>query len=316
MRVAAALLIILAIFAIGAACLTWMNRASEKILTAVIPIGTAAVVGIVLSVFVFGGEPSTSLGFPASFQYQSRTKTPANLPVALMSRRFTSSLFAPGELYRSHPEYFCDPKDANGTQLYHDLLFQKSIIDWLAQHYRVSWQYESISFESSVGRGGRFGPPENASELSTIYAPEDVQQMMRGNKFADVNSSGPAPQIAVPQGTTLTITPPNLDSNRSQTGQIRLTNKFCELSIKTSFSWYCAGVGTLKSMAGLTDEEDEALGTATYTVTVNIAFSPLRSGHPKMPVYKKWAIDIANGIQDQFDERTIWTRTLIPIIYS
>jgi hypothetical protein len=213
----------------------------------------------------------------------------------------------PSELYQSHPEYFADPTDTNGTNLYGDLL-QKSMIDWLGQYYRVSWESESVSFESSVGTHSRFGPPEKLSEQSRIYSPTDVQLILGANKFADVKTAGPVKQIAVPLGTSLTIRSSS-KASPSQPSEILLKNEFCKLSIKSSFSWYAGGVGTLRSMSGLTDAGDRDLGTATYTVKIDIEFSRLRSGHPKMPLYRKWAVGIAEGLRDQFDEQTIWART-------
>jgi hypothetical protein len=39
------------------------------------------------------------------------------------------------------------------------------------------------------------------------------------------------------------------------------------------------------------------------------ALRRIRSGDPKMPLYKSWAVGIAEGLKDQFDEETIWIRT-------
>ena len=71
--------IVVAVLFIGVAlCLVWMNRASEKILTTVIPIAVAALVGIYLAIFVFGGQPPMVVGFRSSFQYQTASKMPCN----------------------------------------------------------------------------------------------------------------------------------------------------------------------------------------------------------------------------------------------
>ena len=73
----------------------WMNRGSEKVITAVIPIAVAAIVAIGLSIAVFGVEPSMSEVFPTTFTYRIDTRMPADLPWALVWRRFRSPLFAP-----------------------------------------------------------------------------------------------------------------------------------------------------------------------------------------------------------------------------
>ena len=77
--------------------LVWMNRASEKILSAIFPVAVAALTGVILAVFVFGGEPATTTVFPSSFQYRLPSKMPLQLPLVLMNRRFSQTLFAPSK---------------------------------------------------------------------------------------------------------------------------------------------------------------------------------------------------------------------------
>ncbi len=57
------------------------------------------------------------------------------------------------------------------------------------------------------------------------------------------------------------------------------------------------------------DQAQQALKTDQYTMIVSATFNRFLAGHPEMRKYKKWASDIANGLEDQFDERVIWSKS-------
>lgn len=301
--------IITAVFALATAAafvLVLLNRSSEKIVTAVVPIAIAGLVGIYLAVFVFGGEPSVSFVFPASYQYQMPSKMPPNLPHLLRWRRFTQVDFLPAQLHAVHPEYFTDPSDSNGIDLYHHLL-QRAILDWLAIRHSSTWQVEGTEFDLPIGRIWQYGPVEDAKESSTIYAAAEILRRMKHNKFASI-SSPMAFQLAVPPGTDLIIDPPHTDNKAGDISRIVLRNKFCTISLGTQGSSWMMGLGGFKELAGLSDDENRHLATATYRVRVSIEYNRFLSGSPKMTLYRTWAKGIAEGIKDQFDEQVIWTK--------
>ena len=310
---AAVILVVIGLVTLFASYLVWMNRASEKILTAVIPIAVAALAGVFIAVFVFGGEPPVNVVFPASFQYRIENKSPFNLPQVLMGRRFTQSLFAPAMLYKVHPEFFNDPADPNGATLYHHLL-QRAIIDWMGMYYRAAWQAEILQFDLPYGREGRFGPAQEISEGSKILSTEEIARLLQGNKFSDIHAGIP-PQIALPPNTELRISPPQSRAGALETGEILLENEFCSLSIKTESSSWFRGIGTYRQLAGMTDEENNRLGTSNYIVRIKVRFNRLRSGHPKMALYKAWAIQLADELEKQFDEQVIWSKTKEDFIF-
>ena len=250
------------------------------------------------------------MGFRSSFQYQTTSKLPRDFPSPLMSRRFLFAMFAPALLSKTHPEYFKDTSDSTGQILYHDLL-QWAIIDWLSMRNSRSWRSEASTYELPVGTEGRFGPIEGATETSKIYSPAEIAKLLAGNRFSSIDPSviGPPFQIAVPPGTTISIIAPRTGAATRQNGEILFTNRFCKLSIRTQRSTYIMGVGGLKDLAGLSEEENKALGTASYTVRITANFTRMLSGNPQMPLYKSWAAGIADGLKDQFDEELIWTRT-------
>ena len=63
----------------GALYIAWMNRASEKVVTAILPITIAALVAVYLTV-LFGGESPTHLTFPVAFPYRTSDGMPLEIP--------------------------------------------------------------------------------------------------------------------------------------------------------------------------------------------------------------------------------------------
>jgi hypothetical protein len=102
MRIAA--LVLLGLLVVAAvsfvAWLAWMNRASEKVITAIIA-AMVALVGAPIAVLVFGEELPITEVFPVGFIYEVKSKMPPNLPWSLTNRRFMPSLFAPAQLYKT-----------------------------------------------------------------------------------------------------------------------------------------------------------------------------------------------------------------------
>lgn len=309
---ASIILIISGLLTASAFYLVWMNRASEKLLSAVIPVAVAALAGIFVAVFVFGGEPATTTVFPSSFQFRLPSKMPLNLPLVLMNRRFSQAQFAPGQLYKVHPEFFNDPADADGQSLYHHLL-QRAIIDWIGMTYGGTWQVEMLQFDLPVGREERFQLTQGASEKSEILSTKQIEKLLKGNRFADIHAGIP-PQIALPPGTKLKITPPQ--AGFFNAGEILLENTFCTISIKTQASSWFRGIGSYKRLTGITDEESDKLATANYIVRINVRYDRLRSNHPQMALYKTWASELSEGLRRQFDEQVIWSKTKEDFIFS
>jgi hypothetical protein len=281
--------------------LVLMNRASEKIVTAVIPITVAAITGITLSVFFFGSEDATiEEVFPASVMYHTDTKLPAELPSFLLNRRSRSFFWLPGKLFEQHPEFFRDKDDQTGTALNHHLL-QKALVDWLGTLYRSNWQSEIVSFESAGARTMMYGPSGSAPEPSKILDTSDIAKLLEGNKFAGIETGIP-PQIALPPFAKLLITPPRPGA----AGVIEMRDRFCTISIRTQESSWAGSIGAYKQLAGLSEDDVKQFGIATYLVRFKAEFSRWLSGHPQMPKYKRWASQMVKEMRTQFDEQMLW----------
>ncbi len=294
-----------AVAAIFVIWLAWTNRASEKVITAIIA-AAVALIGAPVAVLLFGDAQPVSEVFPVAFLYEFDSKLPANLPWSISNRRFLASPLAAAELYKQTPESFNDENDKLGIDLYHHLL-QRSLVDWLAR--TGGWQTETLRFELPFGREERIGPVQDSSGPSLTVTKEQIQGLLKGNKFAAISVPVGGDSMRLPPNTTLHITPPSQTRTRGVVGEILLENNFCRIEIQTEGSSWLRSLGAYRFLVRMSLEESRKFATSTYVVRITAIFSRLRAGHPDMPKYRRWVKQVADGIRDQFDEQIIWRRT-------
>jgi hypothetical protein len=176
-------LIALALLAVAAAYLVWQNRASEKIIGAVIPTGFAAFIGVVLAVFVFGHEEPLSATFPSVFQYDSETKLPWVPPWGIGQRWISDAYLAPVQLKGAKPEVFNDARDPKGMLLYHHLL-QWAIVDWMAHAYGANWKAEILHFDLPDSREGSYKSTRGKDDQLTVLSAQNIESLLTGNSFS------------------------------------------------------------------------------------------------------------------------------------
>src|SRR5260370_31909821 len=92
--------------ALWAVVVVFNNRASEKIVTAALPLATGALVAVFLAVYVFAVQPPILLKFPVCFIVRLPQGTPAvGLPI-LWSGRFVDPFGKETAFRDEHPELF------------------------------------------------------------------------------------------------------------------------------------------------------------------------------------------------------------------
>lgn len=292
----AALVAMLAVATSYAFYLVWNNRASEKIVTTVLPIAVGALLGIYLAVFVFGGEAAITTKFATSFFYREADR----LPLAIPYRPTMFSLFEVPELFRKD----ANTKKTEATLLYHHLL-QKSIIELFAEKYRGNWETEIVDLKLPHGREEHFQPAPSSTERSRTLLKAELNALLHENLFAGVD----APlldRLAVPLDTQIVVITPTVDEAGFHSGQITFANPFCKVSIKTQPAGGLRGIALYGRMVGISDTENNTLWTSTYFITVNATFTKSKSGHPKMPKYKAWVQQMIHELHKRFDEERIW----------
>jgi hypothetical protein len=278
-----------------------MNRESEKIITAVVPISVAALIGVFLSVFLFGGEPAVTARFPTVFLYRVSDLQPLAPP----DRPLLNSLFEVPTLAAKHPELARDKE--SGATLYHELL-QKAIVDKLAFTFSHSWEVDIAEFKTAFGQQLTVQPAQDATEPSTKLTLAELDALLKGNRFAASHAT-PSLGLALPPRSSMTIASANAAPTGMLRGQIAIKNPFVTLTINTGYSMWMRSLGGYRVLMGYSWDQDRDFASAQYIVEIRAQFSRLRSGHPDMPKYKKWVSQIISALRAGLDEQALWSQT-------
>jgi hypothetical protein len=292
-------LIVLAV--VAAFYVVFMNRSSEKIISAVIPITVAAIVGIFIAVFIFGREAPTTIRFPVTFFY----RTSDNIPLKMPLRRLQSFLFIVPQLNQRHPELMKD--NARGEMLYHHFL-QRAMIEILVSRYQSDWEKEIVRFRTSTGEEMRVIPSSfEPKKKFRLVSSSEIKAALQGNRFADIETA--LPQFILPPDTSLSMMPPIEREGRMPEGTITLANEYVRLTIQTQPSTWGELHGGYQAIMGNGNKLDPNIMESTFILTVTTNFCRLRTGHPDMKRYRKWASQVVAEIQHDLDEQILWQET-------
>jgi hypothetical protein len=285
----------------------WMNRASEKIVTATLPIAIAALVGIFLAGWVFAGDDDYQVTFPVCFLVDLRTKFEIETPDIFRAYRFSVGRSPVPELKIRRPDLFPEDRNYFARNIYQHLL-QRSFIDFLVLLYRGSWKARTLRFDIGSITFGQFGPATEEQPISArVLKTNDIERALSGNWFAQIHR-WPDPQISLPPGSELTVKPPAGGGDDNSTSEVKISNRFCTITLTVESVFPVRAVGEYRIMAGFSDEQVSDFANNLFVVRARIEYDRLRSGHPDMKVYKLWARQLVDELRDQFDEQLIWAR--------
>jgi len=296
-----AVLYLIAIF------LAYWNRDSEKVLTTFM-VGLTALIGSLLAVVVFGAEPPIRKAFSTAIMIRSQDYLPyEDLPYSALPMGIVIDA---REKLKAHPELIAEARKEGFANMLYQNLLQRSVVYWLETKYPTSWQSDTFP----VTLGGASGYVFQSKPVSSrIFGSGELAQRMQGNKFGDVvGPLGRAPGfgLAVPKETELEITVPHFDPNKGEVSEIRLRNRLCTLTVDIRGAESGVGAGSYFALMGMNQEQAQKLVmTDQYSMVVTVSFNRFLAGHPEMPKYKQWASDIANGLEEQFDERLMWSKS-------
>jgi hypothetical protein len=146
----------LGILTLGAYWLAWNNRASDKVISAILPIGLAAVLGVGTSVLIFGAESSTRAAFPMAFFVGAEDRLP--IPFEGERRGLETGVFP-----LLNTLDYTRTDDPDSVLLYHHLV-QRLLLQHLINRYTSNWDYETIRYELPFGDlalAGKINASEN-----------------------------------------------------------------------------------------------------------------------------------------------------------
>lgn len=285
----------------------WNNRASEKIVTAAVPIAVVAILGIFFAGWVFAGEDDYEATFPVCFLVDLRTKLQITTPGVFARGRFLGGMSRVSELKKARPELF--PDDLNNfARNVHQHYLQRLFVDFLVMLYRGSWNARSLHFDFGTGGFGQYGPAlDRETAASQVLKQKDLEQSLHGNWFAKLPEF-PQPQISLPADSKLSVTPPAGGSDENSTSELKISNSFCTIKLSVQSVFPARNVGEYRRMAGLSDEEVRDFATILYVVRAKVSYNKLKSGHPDMKAHKAWSRQLGDELRKQFDEELIWAR--------
>jgi hypothetical protein len=293
--------------------LAYWNRSSEKVLTTLL-LGLFALIGSIWAVMVFSAESPMQKAFSVPIIIHADTRLPVeNLPYPVLPTGFAVDV---REKLLANPELLQTTKtDPFAQGVYHHVL-QRAIIYWLESKYPVTWQVDT--FPMTLGEISGFSA-RSKDVPSRVFLPAELKALMSGNEFAEIGAHGNSDKfgLAVPPGTQLIVSTPNLDPARGAgVSSIKMRNEFCTITIDVSSGMSTVGASTYGLALGMSeDQAQRALSSNSFVVVISVTFSRLRTAHPEMPSYKKWATEITNGLESQFSDQIVWSKTKESLLF-
>lgn len=135
--------IVVGLILCAAVVLVYLNRASEKIVSAALPIATGAILALALSIFVFGSVPTQFTRFFTAYTLVTESKRPSP-EVAICKENGEFALNAYQQIIAPNPQLLNNSKDPNAIQLYNHLL-QWEILRRISMMSRKHWRTEMFT---------------------------------------------------------------------------------------------------------------------------------------------------------------------------
>jgi hypothetical protein len=292
---------------VAAIIFAFFNRDSEKIVTT-LWLGVVALIGSTVAVAWFSSERPIYKVFSVPIIIHADTRLPLeDLPYPVLPMGFAISV---RDELTAHPDLLPEPKqDSFAQSTYHHAL-QRAIIYWLEQKYPSTWQTDVFPMTLSEMSGYGFQSREVATRL---YLRSELKSNLSGNKFADIRgvfAGGDKLGLAVPKGTELTVSAPHADAAQGEISSIELHNRFCTIRINIRGGMTMVGAGSYRLLFGMSqDQAQQTLKSDQYVVQISATFNRLLAGNPEMPDYKKWVSDITTGLETQFSDEVVWSKT-------
>ncbi len=294
--------VVAAVFFVITGCLAWQNRDSENVAT---NLPTALVVGALggLLTLLFGLKTEErSHSFSVEYVLEPQTRLP-----------FVSNSFPDGQQYTDAGAWTTSPawfvlsqfpdvsdnsrtaaSDAELEHLYRRVLMRQ-IIDTLRFTYFKSW--DAGPAHIALPSGG----------IETIYAAREIRPGRKLTNSELVSQFGGDQAfnsktiefLNLPPETALTA------SSSDNENILTLRNNFATVTITVTERGVVSGLGVLRAMCRIGFEEEKGFRRPRYVVSLIANFDRFRSGHPDMPLYKKW-VDVMSGEVKRFDSEPRW----------
>ncbi len=305
----AALILILTL----AVWIAWLNRTSDAVRINAWSAFIIGAAGVLVTLLVsLKTEEVIVQPFPAAFVFDRHTRQPFSCPGLSEATQYADPGFANlvvpafalvAELSKDRSALLANDDDELSNGLYLDILL-RHVVDLLTRTFAKSWDAEVVRFDLPRGMETRYGehtPHREGGEINrqtlvNLFPESAVLAFIPPVDAADVFNV-----LNVPPNTTVVRLPGGKD-----TRALELRNPFATVTI--SLRWHSSqrGIGRLQDVCNLpmSGNYDNWL-SATYSISVRARFQRLRSGHPDMPLYRRWVDTMFSEIRG-FDAERRW----------
>jgi hypothetical protein len=295
-------------------CAVWLvyiNRASEKIVPSTLPIALGAILGIGISVFVFGSDPPKKTTFESTFIVDSLLKWPKK---SIDQCRGVFISDAEMLALMDHSKLL-EQQDEKAIHVYNQLL-QWRMINHLAAFYGKSWQNDF--FSSSRYRFQQSVPRVSDANQTTVINLKNVNGLLGANIFAtSLSGKNDAElKLSLPPRSSVFIQPAaESDDWSTADGVITLeVDKLpilgplytVRISSRPTIAW--GGTHGYEKFVDISKVEAENVMTYIFQVRIETKTSKWRSGSPALPGYKEWSDQLTEILRNSFDEQRLFDR--------
>ena len=287
--------------------LLYLNRSSETIWSKVIPAFVIGLIGIFFTIWFSTKSESDDTRFNYTLYFNKVDKKP-------LDEHYNKQHVYGGAQYDIKLRNFINTKlpemgfnksefEKEGEKIiefYFDLAFVKLISNFFAI-YPESWDI----YIDSTRRGN------SLTRVRKVNKPELQLVTLKWNDFLDLldpqyslykllndfSQDFWIKEMKVPPKTTVGIKTIKYKKTLS------LKNPFAEIYITFNRRGGSVGLGDYQWLLGYENKKNMEFWSEHFEVVCEVKFERLRSGHPEMPRYKKWAQTMLEEVQYQFDDK-------------
>jgi hypothetical protein len=288
----------------------YINREHSKIHEA-ITVAIAGLFAVVFGVIFLGGEKKEIKKMISSVSFVSlEKKEPVFLAAPILYEYHMWQSIIWTEFQRNHAQHASQllkslPEDTKEFSLFTELL-AVAVMQYLGRSYNSDWDVlktiRVLPGEKSIlGQGLNTNPKDKKRFDST-----ELREIFSANKFKD--SLDRINRLTLPKGTVIKYI---TSSENPQNHQIVISKKFSfTATINIYFTSYGVGLGKVANYIGITKpsniwnvnwKERDKFGMVAVTIDCNAKFCSLKSGNPKLQLYKRWLENMFDNLYEEFD---------------
>jgi hypothetical protein len=269
-----------------------------------LPIAIGAILGIGISVFVFGSDPPKKVRFESTFVVDHLSGAPEK---SISDCRGGAYISDDEATEIAKQVQLANEEMARGVHVYNHLL-QWKMLSQLAFAYREGWQADY--FASPRYRFQQiFHRPISPSVTS------EMVDFTKENTFWGTGIMAEE-HISLPPRSSISMSAPGIKEGWAESegliilelDKLPILGPLYTIRIYNRPAVILPGTYGYKRYIGLSDAREAQLQTYIYEVRVETETSKWRSGSPSLAAFKGWADQLTEVLRNEFDEERLFER--------